>query len=244
MPYTDVCFYEGRYNIRSLEGKKDGLKAARLRHEVFCQNLQWVASSPDGLETDEHDPFSMSIGIFSAAEELLGVFRFLPPSRKFMLEHEFAQLLTPGYRVRKERDTAEVTRFTVAPSLRGMGISPGHISRLLYKGMYQWSLVNDVRYIYVVVERRFWRALVIAGYPYEPIGPVTTLPPADAESVAAILDWENFRAECRRKRATFLDWIQTRQPNVVPMPGQWPDRALNFAASAKYCAHEILPFVH
>lgn len=239
MYYETICFYEGPYCIRSLTGKEDELKAARLRHEVFCETLKWVPSSPDGLETDKHDPVSMAIGIFSAGEELLGVFRFLPPSSPFMLEHEFAPLLSPGYRMRKEWDTAEVTRFTVAPNLRHHGISPGHISRLLYKGMYQWSLENGIRYIYVAVERRFWRALVIAGYPYQPIGPVTALPPAGAESVAAILDWENFRSESRLKRATFLDWIETRQTDAVPMHGQWPGRASSFAASPEYSAHGI-----
>lgn len=219
MHYATIYFHEDSYCIRSLTGKEDRLKAARLRHAVFCQNLKWVPPCPDGLETDEHDPFAMSVGVFSAWEELLGVFRFLPPSRPFMLEREFAPLLAPGYRVRKERDTAEVTRFTVAPDLRQHDISPGHISRLLYKGMYQWSLENGVRYIYVAVERRFWRALVIAGYPYELIGPVTALPPAGAESVAAILDWENFRSQSRLKRATFLDWIETCQPSPVLMHG-------------------------
>jgi len=241
MHYETIRFDEGYYCIRSLAGKEDQLKAARLRHEVFCQNLKWVPPCADGLETDEHDPFSMAIGVFSEREELLGVFRFLPPSRMFMLEREFLPLLSPGYRVRKERDTAEVTRFTVAPNLRQHGISPGHISRLMYKGMYQWSQENDIRYIYVAVEKRFWRALVIAGYPYELIGPVTALPPAGAESVAAILDWENFRSESRRKRATFLDWIEDRQLASVPMHGQWLGRASNFAALPEYSAHGISP---
>ena len=158
-----------------------------------------------------------------------------------MLEREFAPLLAQGYRVRKEWDTAEVTRFAVAPDLRQHGISHGYISRLMYKGMYQWSLENDVRYIYVAVEKRFWRALVIAGYPYEPIGPVTALPPADAESMAAILDWENFRSENRRKRATFLDWIEACQPAPVPMHGQWPGHASSFAALPEYSAHGTSP---
>ena len=244
MHYKTIRFDEGPYCIRSLAGREDRLKAGRLRHEVFCQNLKWVPPCADGLEMDEHDPFAMAIGVFSDTEDLLGVFRFLPHTRPFMLEREFFPLLAAGYRVRKEWDTAEVTRFAVAPNLRQYGISPGHISRLMYKGMYQWSLENDVRYIYVAVEKRFWRALVIAGYPYEPIGPVTALPPAGAESVAAILDWENFRSEGRRKRATFLDWLETCQPVPVPMHGQWPGRASSIAALPEYSAHETSPSAH
>lgn len=236
MQYEAIHFYEGTYCIRSLSSRDDQLKAGRLRHEVFCQNLKWVSPCADGLEIDKHDPFSIQIGVFAVEDELLGVFRFLPPSRPFMLEYEFAPLLASDYRVRKDWDTAEVTRFAVAPDLRQRGISPGHISKLMYKGMYQWSLENDVRYIYVAVEKRFWRALVIAGYPYKLIGPVTMLPPAGAESVAAILDWEDFRSENKRKRATFLDWIEN--PSVsVPMHGQWPDRVSSFAASLEYSAH-------
>lgn len=244
MRYETIRFYEGPYCIRSLASEEDQLKAARLRHVVFCQNLKWVPPSADGLEVDRHDPFAISIGVFSTTEELLGIFRFLPPSRKFMLEREFVSLLAPDYRVRKQWDTAEVTRFTVAPNLRQQSISPGYISRLMYKAMYQWSQENGVRYIYVAVERRFWRALVIAGYPYQAIGPVTELPPAGAASVAAILDWEHFRSENKRKRSTFLDWIETRQPAAVPMLAQWPGHGLSFAASSEYSAHEILPSAH
>jgi acyl homoserine lactone synthase len=230
MHYASICFHEGPYCVRSLDGARDHLQAARLRHEVFCKKLKWVPPCAGQLETDAYDSFSMAVGVFSSAQELLGVYRFLPPSQPFMLEREFAPLLAPGYQVRKEWDTAEVTRFTLAPDLRARGIPPGHISRLMYKGMYHWSLDNGVRYIYVAVERRFWRALRIAGYPYTPVGPVTALPPAGAESLAAILDWENFRSQNRQRRARFLDWIEARQPDAASAHVQWLGHESSFAA--------------
>lgn len=221
MNYQPVYFHERQYCVRSIVDVKDKLKAYQLRHQIFCQTLGWIPSSLDGQETDGYDPLSVSLGVFSVQEELLASFRVLPADQPFMLETEFAPLIDPNYRVRKEADTAEITRFTTAPGLWERGIPPGQISKLLYKGMYQWSLANAVRYLYVVVEKRFWRALIISGYPYEPIGPFKALPPADAESVAAILDWNKFRLRNQARRATFLDWMTTLQPDPGLLPEQW-----------------------
>mgnify|MGYP001569627567 CR=1 FL=1 len=243
MNYSTVYFYEDQYCVRSIVDEEEKLKAYQLRHEVFCQSLEWVPPNPNGLETDGYDPFSMLLGVFSTQEELLGTFRVLPSDRTFMLESEFASLIAPDYRVRKDADTAEITRFTTAPGLWERGISPAQISKLLYKGMYQWSLVNCVRFLYVVVEKRFWRALVISGYPYEPIGPIKALPPAEAESVAAILDWEKFRLQNKAKRATFLNWMMTLQPDLVPWPEQWHGLGSRNAVFPKYYARETSPSV-
>ena len=237
MTYNRIYFYEGEYCVRSIVSEEDQLKVYRLRHDVFCQILCWVPPSLDELEIDNYDEFSKSIGVFSEDNELLGTFRFVPPGQSFMLETEFSSLLDMSYQIRKKNDTAEVTRFTVAPWLREKGISPGKISKLLYKGMYQWSLVNDVRYLYVVVEKKFWRALVISGYPYEPIGATKMLPPANAESLAAILDWEKFRLQNQARQATFLNWITKLQLSPVPSLEQWHGRESKNVTLPGYFAH-------
>jgi acyl homoserine lactone synthase len=79
----------------------------------------------------------------------------------------------------------------------------------LFKGVYQWSIINEVRFLYMVVEKRFLRVLRAIGFPCEPISPAVTLPPAGAVSVAAMLDWDQFREESVRKHPEFLRWITT-----------------------------------
>lgn len=71
-----------------------------------------------------------------------------------MLETDFSDLVAPGYQIRKEIDTAEISRLAITPSAKEQGLSSRYLNILL-KGLYQWTLVNNVRYSYLEVEKRF-----------------------------------------------------------------------------------------
>lgn len=209
MDYRAIHFEEEGYSVRSIESGEDRMQAYRFRHFVFRETLQWIPTDPAGLDIDEYDPVTTSVGVFKA-ETLVGLARFIPPDHRFMLEREFRALVTVEHRIRKTPETAEITRLAVAPpSWRGAGIGPRQLSLLLYKAVYQWSVANGVRYLYLVVERRFHRALVHSGFPCAALGQGGRLPPAHVESVAAILDWEAFRTMHRGSRPAFLAWIST-----------------------------------
>ncbi|OGW63898.1 MAG: hypothetical protein A2638_06650 [Nitrospirae bacterium RIFCSPHIGHO2_01_FULL_66_17] len=221
MRYRTIQFDEVGYSIRSIESDEDRMQAYRLRHLVFRETLKWIPMDPAGLDVDEYDAAATSVGIFEDGV-LMGLARFVPPDHRFMLEREFAALIAPEHRVHKTPDAAEISRLTVAPpSWRGDGILAGQLSLLLYKSVYQWSLANGVRYLYLVVERRFCRALVRAGFPCAAIGPGRRLPPAEAESVAAVLDWELFRTQHHLKRREFLAWMSTVQSPPTPPAAAW-----------------------
>lgn len=207
-----VRFYEGDIQVRTLYGDAENLEAYRLRHKVFSERLQWVEPSLEGLEKDPYDTWATSIGLFHRWGKLIGISRLLPTTGPFMLENEFQSLLQPRCTLRKRSDTAEITRMTIDPSITDKGLSK-RILKTLLKGIYQWSVQNDVRYLYMVVEKRFFRVLRAIGFPCEPISACKSLPPAGALSVAAILDLEQFRVVSRRKRPWFLDWISTVEEN-------------------------------
>ena len=217
-----VCFIEDDLCIREIEKKKDHLKAYRLRHQVYCELLHWVESSPDGLEIDRYDTFSTSLGVFTQGEDLLGVIRMIPSDHLFMLEKEFRNLVSPNHNIRKEPDTAEITRLTTLVPHHLKVTQQQRVSLLLYKGVYHWSLLNGVRYLYFVVEERFFRVLKRVGFPCLAVGPITTLR-GGVQTVATILDWEVFRLGTGLHRPDFLDWMAnlpqecpTREPLLRP----------------------------
>ena len=203
-----VKFHEGDVQVRTLYGNIEKADAYKLRHRVFSERLHWVEKSKEGLETDQYDSFATSVGLFHRWGKLIGVSRLLPTTGPFMLEKEFQALLQPQYRLRKMSDTAEITRMTIDPSITDKGLSR-RMMQVLLKGIYQWSIQNEVRYLYMVVEKRFFRVLRAIGFPCEPMSPCKALPPAGALSLAAILDLDHFRLDSRRKRPWFLDWIST-----------------------------------
>lgn len=219
-----VFFIEDGFCIREIEKKQDYLQAFKLRHKIYCEFLKWVESSPDGLEMDRYDFFSTSLGVFSQDEELVGVIRIIPSGQLFMLEKEFRNLVSLDRRIRKEKDTAEITRLTTLAPLHHKGLKQHQVSLLLYKGVYQWSLFNRIRYLYFVVEERFFRVLKRVGFPCLAVGPVTTLRDG-VKAVATILDWEVFRSETGMYRPDFLKWITNlSQENQMIEPMLRPER--------------------
>jgi acyl homoserine lactone synthase len=179
-----------------------------LRHKVYAEALKWVPTSVDELEVDAYDDWGTSLGVFSEIGDMVGVIRLLPSYGPFMLETEFQSCMAPGYRFRKERDTNEITRLTVDPSLTDKGLS-SRMLLVLLKGLYQWLIHNDVQYSYMVIEKRFLRVLHRLGFPARPISPFSALPPAGAVCGAALLDWEEFRVENMTKRPAFFEWMST-----------------------------------
>ncbi len=240
MTYQTVHFYESGYEVRTIQQYEEQAGAYRLRHRIFCETLNWVPPNPGGLEIDRYDQWAILLGVFSEMGILVGLARFLPPDRPFMLEADFAELLVPGNPLRKENNSVELSRLAVIPTSchRREG---RRFSAILYKGIYQWSLANKVRYIYMVVEVRFWRALLLAGFPCEPIGPVKRLPPGNAKSVAAVLDWEAFRYRNRAGRPAFLDWMGTVRSAPAPSPAPRHVLASGRRTLQEYSSDETAP---
>src|SRR4030095_2183924 len=112
-----VVFCEQGLHVRTLVTKEDLSASYRLRHQVFAERLQWVDKSDDGIEVDSYDVFATSVGLFDHAETLRGVFRMVTPPALFMLESEFKRCLLPDCEVRRERDTAEITRLAIDPAV-------------------------------------------------------------------------------------------------------------------------------
>lgn len=203
----DIAFREEEFLIKTLRGEE--LKQSyRLRHNVFAESLKWVPASEDREEVDMYDLWGSTVGLLHPDGTLLGMARLIPSSGRFMLENEFGALLPRDYVIRKERDTAEITRLAVNPEIRDPKLST-RIMLAVLKGIYQWAVENEVRYYYLEVEQRFLRALRMFGFPCEPVGPPVKLPPAGATAVAAFYDMLCFDERNAQKRPDFLRWIST-----------------------------------
>ncbi|HSA62891.1 MAG TPA: GNAT family N-acetyltransferase [Nitrospiraceae bacterium] len=203
----DIEFREGEFLVKTLGGAQL-TQSYRLRHKVFAESLKWVPAAPDREEVDMYDLWGATVGLLHADGTLLGMARLLPSSGQFMLENEFGALLPGEYSIRKDPDTAEITRLAVDPDIRDARLS-SRIMLAVLKGVYQWAVENDIRYYYLEVEHRFLRALRILGFPCEPVGPPVKLPPAGASAVAAMYDMVRFDEENVRKKPDFLRWIST-----------------------------------
>jgi acyl homoserine lactone synthase len=213
-----VLFTEGNYLVKTLEDESEWRQAYDLRHKVFAERLKWVPERSDRLESDVYDAWSSTIGVFSEEAKILGLVRMTHAPVPFMLESEFSACLVGSHQIRKELDTAEITRLAVDPDIKERGPST-HIMQAAIKGAYQWCLAHDVRYTYIVVEERLFRGLRLMGWPCEAIGKPVALPPAGAVSIAALIDLEEFRCINGRKRPALLEWFSTADAaGHLPLP--------------------------
>lgn len=220
-----LAFCEGEFVVKTLEGAELE-QSYRLRHRVYAENLKWVPYSSDQCDIDIYDSWADSVGLFHREGRLVGVIRLLPSVEPFMLEKEFRAFLGSDFQIRKQSDTNEITRLALDPSLSHLKGLSARILRTLLKGLYLWTVENGIRYSYMVVEERFLRVLHIMGFPARPISSPIAFPPAGARSIAAMLDWDEFRAENASRRPAFFEWISNMADNSMHAGAlaEWRDR--------------------
>ncbi len=216
-----LCFSEGDFLVKALESEEEFRQAYRLRHRVFAENLKWVPETESRLESDIYDAWSHSVGVFSQWGRLLGIVRMTQAPVPFMLESEFSACLVGSHPVRKELDTAEITRLAVDPAMTDRNLST-QVMCIVIKGAYQWCLAHDVRYAYIVVEKRLLRALRLMGWPCRTIGEPVALPPAQAVSVASLIDLDEFLFNGATKRPEVLKWFSSVDDRPVARTGRMP----------------------
>lgn len=196
--------------LKNLTTQEDKIQAFRLRHRIFNEELNWVPRSKDSLEVDGYDRNAIFFGVFNNRNELVAFLRLILPESPFMLENEFSFLVPPRHVVRKEGDTAEVSRLCIAPKVRSSANSENFaihdIAMFLYKGVFQWSVINMIRYLYFVVDHKIYRLLRIRGFPCEMIGEPQTMPDGTV-ATAAIMDWSRFTLLNLVKRPEMLTWF-------------------------------------
>ncbi len=210
---------EGGYVFRNIHDKDNRVKAYRLRHRVFAEDLQWVPRTESELEVDEYDAPAVHFGVLDDAEKLLAYVRLLTADRTFMLEKEFRCTLGSDRALRKGNATCELTRFCVEQSARGdvvrteFGDFP--LFMLLFKGLYQWSLQRGIHVIYAVTDRIVYKLLSMRGFPCERMGSPVKMP----DGVIALsmrMDWREFLAMNAIKRPEVARWFAQKSMSFLP----------------------------
>jgi len=230
-----IFIREGGFTVKNLISENEKIEAYRLRHMVFAEELKWVPQSPTLLERDDYDRNAVSIGVFDEQNTLVAYVRLTPPGARFMIEKEFSSMIGVWHQIRKRNDTAEVSRLCVLPQARNASVRGNfgvhHVSMFLYKGVYQWCVRNNVRYIYVVVENKIHRMFMAKGFPCRLAGEPLTMPDG-CVAVAAMIDFEELVAVNSVKRPEFIKWFTQNRSGHFGAPLQQPAFYLQPGASA------------
>lgn len=205
----ELIFQEENYVVKTISAPEEFEMAWKLRHEVFSEELGWVPRVSSRLEVDRYDDFSEMIGVFTDDMELLGSLRIIQPPHPFMIDKEFACMMPAGKNIRRTSDMAEITRLCVKKEFRSGKYGP-NITNILYKGLYHWNNLNNVRYSAMVVDNRCFRVLRLGCLPVEAFGDFVTMPDG-VKAAVCMLDWREFEEKASAKRPEYYNWMLTLQ---------------------------------
>jgi len=238
---SSVLTRQNNFSVKILTTNEDKIHAYRLRHTIFSKELQWVPETDNGLEMDCYDKNAVFFGVFNADNRLVSFLRLITSEWPFMLDREFASLVGSSHNIRKDNDTAEVSRLCVSPDARKTAIRSNFgihtVSMLLYKGIYLWCVRNSIRYLYLVVEYRIFRLLQSRGFPCELIGAPQAMPDG-VLAVGAIMDWREFERRNRLLRPKLFLWFTQRQSAHDQWRLQLHASSIPHQASVSRCQHD------
>lgn len=214
-----LIFEEAGFIVKTISAPEEFEAAYRLRHEVFAEELKWVRAAPEGMEKDAYDPISEFVGVFDMDMRITGHARLITSPDPFMVEKEFLRMMPRDGGFFKRPDMAEITRLCVRKEARADHAST--VSRLIYKGIYQWSLAKGIRHMIMVVDRRYYRLLRLCGFPVRQLAGFVAMP--DRVVAGAVgLDWRLFEKISGEGRPGLLEWIST-------LPAPYPSRSRSHA---------------
>lgn len=192
--YFNLGDEEKGYTTKIIDSEKL-IAVHSLRHKVFAEELSWIESTENKLDTDRYDQDSITLGVFNSKNKLSGCLRIIPHDKPFMLENDFNFLIDKNHILRKKSDTVEISRFCIDFDSRFdnslSSLATSIAAFLLYRKLYQWCRLKKVRFLYAVVNSKFLRRLKLSGLPFKSIGP-STIMPGCTEAVAVLLDWREF----------------------------------------------------
>lgn len=239
---SSVLLREDGHTAKNLITEEEKIQAYHLRHETFAGELRWVPETENGLEIDDYDSHALPFGVVDAGGHVVAHMRIITGNNTYMLEREFLSLAGAGHVIRKEADTAELTRCCVAKRARTTRLATPHgdfdLFSYLLKGIYRWSLNNAIRYLYAVTDHRVFKLVQIKGLPFRAIGEPQVMPDG-VIAIAILLDWREFETLPERGRRSLVPWftqcqgVQDRSQPQLHAPG------LKHQVSEKYSLYEI-----
>lgn len=219
-----IVISEGGLTARNILDTHEIIQAYQLRHRIFCETLGWRPEAGNGLEIDDYDIEAIFFGVFNEKNKLLAFLRIILPEKRFMLENEFIDLVGPDHKIRKARDTVEISRFCIAPEIKtclSFNVKPYHIYILLYKSVYHWCIQNNIKYTYLVIGRPLFRLLQMQGFPCKAIGKPKRMPDGFV-TIAAIMEKMGFEEFFASKQPKRLKWFTRYQSIPVQRQPQQP----------------------
>jgi N-acyl-L-homoserine lactone synthetase len=185
--------------------------AFRLRSHVLVHELGWLLPEGDGWECDRCDGVARHFAVLALLDGRLeptvaGYARVLLPRHRFMLEHEFVELLGGEPLGIDAARAFEISRVVTDPRFRGVRSREGRtVTEYLGRAIAQWALSHARHVCYTVCEARHIRALRLCGLHFAQLGRIVEYQRGVAVC-AATLDFTRTATDWRTARPADYAW--------------------------------------
>ncbi|NMH66670.1 acyl-homoserine-lactone synthase [Shewanella salipaludis] len=117
----------------------------RLRGEVFNKRLGWEVKISNGLEKDNFDKQTPSyITMSNNKNNIIGCWRALPTTNKYMLKDVFPQLLR-GETPPEDSNIFEISRFAISKNRDGKNMAiASEDTASLVRSFYTFAIENNI----------------------------------------------------------------------------------------------------
>ena len=216
---------QNRYVLSQLFSATDLSDACRLRHEVFCDELWWREPNADGLETDAYDTFAEHLGVYTVWQELIATVRIVNAIYPMVIEKDFSGRVGAKYMIRKEQDTAEISRLALKKEYRS---SSANLLPLIHSFIYHHLRNRGIRYTYAVVDKRHYAQLNQTGFDCWRIGRIQEC--GRGKALACLVDWVDFPKNYHQfidiDAVVYRETAQAMSPLTVRRTAQHPQTAV------------------
>lgn len=157
----------------------------RQRCDIYVKRRKWAdLVVVDGMERDGYDTRdAIYLAALDEDENVLASLRLLETKGPHLLADHFAHLCGGG--VPRGSDILELTRFYVAPSVRGRQVRDWMMG-VIGAGMFEYCLEHGIRQVSSVIDTFLLTAMLGAGWRVRPLGLPQRYP--EGVAVAVLID--------------------------------------------------------
>ncbi|MGD8110132.1 acyl-homoserine-lactone synthase [Vibrio sp. TRT 21S02] len=155
-----------------------------LRYKVFAQRLNWDVETESELERDEYDVDKASyIYIKGDGGQVIGCWRVLPTTTRYMLKNTFSVLLGEQQAPKGKR-IFELSRFAVDKDHSKQLGGVSNVTMTMFQALYRYAKQNDIESYVTVTSVAIEKLITRMGIPNQRIGDQQVHVLGDTRSVA------------------------------------------------------------
>jgi len=160
-----------KYYFMHVTNKEILEKVHRFRYKIMYDELGWIKSNPNGIETDAYDRYCDQFAILNDKSEICCTMRLIHHSPIGYPTERFLDLDQEKYQYERDK-LSEMSRIFIHPRYRNMSETKIFISSIVKSLAYEKIKEYKIEYCYGMLEEKFLKLVNMFKIPYQSIADI------------------------------------------------------------------------